>query len=220
MSALLLWLLVAHPGSGHDRQAAEDLLEVEPERVDLQVERALAHWRMGQAEEAFSIVDEFKDQPDWPEEGVWLEGVLLLHRGDFVQAEERLRAYVENKGPRLSARSALADAVREQKRWEEAGMLYAAARSLTRDPDDAIQAARMAARAGEHELAVERIDTAIHELGAAVSLRVARVEILEGAGRYGLAVEELDTLLEMAPHHSGWIKHKAELTQRITERKR
>ena len=219
MSQFLLWLILTHPGSGHDLLEVEGQLVEEPERIDLQVERALAHWRMGRMGPAAEIVQEFRIHEGWPTEGVWLEGMLALDAGDNALAESRLRAYLSAGGTRTSALSSLAKSVQNQKRWEEAGHLYMEALAHSRNPDDAIKAAKMASRAGQHRLARERISAAIEELGQAVSLRTARVDILVDAGEFDLALEELESLLEMAPHHTGWKERRLELIQKISEEK-
>ena len=197
-----------HPGSSHDLIEVEERLAEEPERVDLQVERAVAHWRMGRIGAAAEIVQAFRIHEEWPSEGVWLEGMLALDAGDNALAESRLRAYLSAGGTRTSALSSLAKSVENQKRWEEAGELYVEALAASRDPDDAIHAATMASLAGQHRLAQERISSAIHELGAAVSLQTAQVDILEQAGELHSALDALDALLELAPDHRAWKKRR------------
>ena len=69
MSEVLLWLILMHPGSSHDLIEVEERLAEEPERVDLQVERAVAHWRMGRIGAAAEIVQAFRIHEEWPSEG-------------------------------------------------------------------------------------------------------------------------------------------------------
>ena len=196
---------LAHQGAHVDIQAIEEQVVLNPTRVELQYDLALAAWRAGDLERSRTLVNTHRGSPEWPVDAIWLEAMLAQSMGQHHKAEILLLRHLQHPGARQSAYSELAKAVRLQGRFGEAGAHYERAAQETGDPDDVIWSAKMAAKTGAYDVALRRLDLGLESLGQAISLREARVHILYDSGAYEPALEALDDLLKMAPRHQGWV---------------
>ena len=200
----LMAIFSAHQGAHVDIQVIEEQVALNPTRVELQYDLALAAWRAGDVERSRALVSANRASPDWPVDAVWLEAMLAKSMGQHHEAEILLLHHLQHPDARQSAYSELAETVRIQGRFREAGAHYRRAAQETLDPDDVIWSAKMAAKIGEYDVALRRLDWGLAFLGQAVSLREARVHILNDSGNSEAALRALDDLLELAPRHQGW----------------
>jgi tetratricopeptide (TPR) repeat protein len=216
--AAILLILFGHQTPESRLEALEVRVQKNPNSAVARYDLAEMAWRSGQVERAKSLVLDLHSLPYRPVDVFWLEAHLHEEKGSLAEAEEAFRQYLAQDGPRRDAASGLARVLYAQGRLAEAGVAYQEAARRSGNPDDYLNAARVALEQGDALLADQRLREGISVLGPAIALREARVEALSMSGETAAALRELEALLGLAPKHIRWQGLQERLLLELKER--
>ena len=187
-------------------------IKANPDSIRDLLERAEAHRRLGHYDESLADLDRVLAIAPGNRQVHYLRGLTHFDHGELAEAEASLRRYIGSKPDSPSAHAALAEALTQQGRHQEAADAYTRAIAVqpTPIPDHFVARAKAYRAAGEQflDLALEGLDEGMSSMGPLVTLQRLAIEIEVDRGNHAGAIARIDDVLAKAPRKETWLVYK------------
>ncbi|UQA55491.1 tetratricopeptide repeat protein [Polyangium aurulentum] len=215
LAALCLFAFAPAPALAHDGPSAEiAVLDVElknrPNDVDLLLQRAALHRRLGNLASALADLARAESVAPARRE-IYLErGLIRQEQGDAAGAEADFSRYLDAGPPSALALEGRAQIREASRRFSLARADYDAALKLRGSADLYLARGRMDEAEGKLDRAAAGYEEGLRALSGAVTLRIALVRVEIARKHAERAVELVDEAMASAPLKADWLLLRAD----------
>lgn len=204
---------MAHPGLHHDIERVTLMIQDDPGRADLYLDRAVYERLDQQYEKALADLDTVRrlDPKNVP---LLIErGLTLAAIGRDREAEKALTRYIES-GPKSAPAFAGRASIRARTGRTTAAIAdYDAAIAIEPDVEYYLERGALQEKAGRWDDAAAGYGEGLARLGGAVNLRLALIRAEIEAGRPEAAVTTIDDAMARPGINTEWLLRKADVLE-------
>ncbi len=202
---------LAHPGLHHDIERVTKALELEPLRADLWIERAHYYRLDEQYDNALSDLERAEELAPDKLDAAAHRGMVYVAMQRDADAERELTRFLEG-GPGSSDTFAARARIRVRDgRLALALADYDAALALEADVEYFLDRGRVQVQMGQLDEAASGYRVALSQVGGAVTVLQALIDVEVRRTDYAAALSLVDTAMAASPVKTTWLLRRAEV---------
>jgi len=205
---------LAHPGLHHDIERVTLMIDADPGRPDLYLDRAVYERLDQQYDEALTDLETVRRLEPGNVPLPLERGLTLSALGRDAEAEKSLTRYIDGSGPKSApAYAGRADIRARTGRVTAAIADYTAAIGIEADIEYYLERGALQEKAGRWNDAAAGYREGLAKLGGAVNLRLALIRAEVEAGRPAAAITTIDEAMNRPGIQTEWLLRKADVLE-------
>jgi len=209
----LFWVSVAaaHGSATLELERLDARLARDPENVEVRLNRAELHRRRGDLGAALADLRVVEAKAPALRRMLLERALVRRALGNVAGARSDLDRVLSSGSPMVAALVARAELFEQSGEVERARADYDVAYSARPTPDLALLRGKLDERSGKLDRAAAGYEQALKDLGGALVVRLALVDVERRRNRHARAIELIDELVKQSPVKSDWLLLRADV---------